>query len=83
MNEIKPLILEFKTELLKANNALEKLEKDVEVLQTGDNNGPYWNGVNAYQIMNSCVGHIDHDRYLLCELNGCFDYLASVSDKNS
>lgn len=81
--EVKSLILELESELLKVNIALERLENSVELLQTGDKIGPYWNGDNAYQIMNSCVGHIDHDRYLLYELDGCFKYLTSISDKNS
>lgn len=81
-SEIKPLILELEMELLKAHNALEKFENSVEFLQTGDKMGPYWNGDNAYQVMNSCVGQIDHDRYLLCELDGCFEYLTSIFEKN-
>ena len=81
-NEMRPILLELETELLKANNALEKLEQSIEKIQTGDKKGPYWNGGNAYQTISSCAGHIDHDRYLLCELDGCFKYLSSISNKN-
>ncbi len=80
--ELKPLVLELEMELLNVEKALGKLETSVGILQTGDKNGAYWNGANAYSFLKSCMGQIDHNHHLLDELNGCFDYLDSVCRKN-
>jgi hypothetical protein len=66
-DEAKALSLELQVELLKLKTALNKLETNVVLLQDGGN----WNGANAYEVNQSLIGHIDHDRTLLSKLEKC------------
>lgn len=76
--EAKTLSLELQTEILKLKNALNKLETDVAILQTGDVNGPFWNGANAYEFYKASLGHIEHDRTLLKHLEKCSESLELI-----
>lgn len=77
-DEAKALSLELQAEVLKLKTLLEKLESNINALQTGDKNGAYWNGVNAYDVNKSLVGHLDHDKTLLSKLDKCSEHLSSI-----
>ena len=79
--EAKTLALELEAEVLKLKTALEGLETDLVQLQLGDNNEPYWNGKNAYDFYKSSLGHLDHDKTLLTNLEKCSDYINSIVKK--
>ena len=68
-------------ELLNIKKIIGALETNVNTLQLG-NNSPYWNGTNAYQFFKSCGAQIEHDSFLLENLNQCLEYLRDKSNKN-
>ena len=76
--EAKTLSLELQTEISRLKNSLAKLEVDLDVLQIGDKNGSYWNSANSYEFYKSALGHLDHDRTLLKNLEKCSEHLDSV-----
>lgn len=80
-DDLKKIVLELELEIINIKNALIKLEADVNLIQLGDKNGPYWNGSNSYHVLLSCLGQIDHNRNLLIELNKCYDYLKKLLEK--
>ena len=73
-DEAKTLSLELQAEVLKYKNLLNNLETNIGLLQTGVN----WNGANAYEVNQSLLGHFDHDKTLLKNLEKCSDYLSTV-----
>lgn len=72
--EGKALSLELQKELERLKKALDKIEKNIGVIQTGES----WNGVNAYEINKSLSGHLDHDKTLLSKLEKCSEALESA-----
>lgn len=76
--KMKVLAKELDAEVSKFQKALKQLQKDVEDLQKGDADGPYWNGQLAYNWVKTCLAHIDHDKVLLDHLDNCSDYLNSI-----
>ncbi len=80
-SEVEALSFELKAEVLKLENALRKLELDLGIIQTGNSDGPYWNGENAYLFTRNCSGHFDHDRALLENLHKCSDFVESLTKK--
>lgn len=78
LEEVKTLSLELQMEISKLKSSLYKLETDIGLLQSGDNNGPYWNGSNAYDVITSCIGHFEHDKNLISNLEKCSDYVVST-----
>lgn len=80
-DEAKTLALELETEVLKLKTSLDNLESRLVQLQVGDNNEPYWNGKNAYEFHKSALGHLDHDKNLLSNLEKCSDYINSTIKK--
>ena len=80
-DDLKPIVLELEMELLNVKKKLGNIETSIGLLQTGDKNGPYWNGSNAYHFFKSCSAQIDHDHNLLSHLNDCFDFLVSKCEK--
>lgn len=77
-DEVKTLSLELQAEILKLKGALSRLEANMYVLQNGENNEPYWNGKNAYETNKVVLGHIDHDKTLIKNLDKCFEHLDSI-----
>jgi hypothetical protein len=73
-DEAKTLSLELQAEVLKLKTTLEKLENSVNSLA----NGEYWNGANAYDVNQSLVGHLDHDKTLLSKLEKCSEQLNAI-----
>ena len=41
------LASELNEEIFKLKNAVENLKNDVNIIQNGDNDGPFWNGALA------------------------------------
>ncbi len=62
-------------EISKLKLAMDNFEKDIVELQNGDGNKSYWSGEKAYSSIKSCLGYIEHDKYLLNELNRCSQHL--------
>ncbi len=79
--DVEALALELKAEVLKLKNALTKLELDLGLLQTGNSDGPFWDGENAYLFMRNCSGNFDHNRVLLENLEKCSEYVSTFSEK--
>lgn len=79
--DLKTVFYELQTEISRFKSSLNKLETSLGILQTGDKNGPYWNGDNAYEIYKACIGHFEHDKNLLAKLEKCCDNVESVIGK--
>jgi hypothetical protein len=73
-DEAKSLSLELEAEVLKLKTLLSKLETNIGLLQTSGS----WNGANAYDVIQSLIGHLDHDYTLLSKLEKCSDNLKSI-----
>ena len=68
-------------EISKLKLAIDNFEKDMIELQNGDGNKSYWSGENAYMSIKSCLGYLEHNKYLLNELNRCSEYLNNLSNQ--
>ncbi len=66
--EISKIALELDQEIEKIRVALEKFQLDVDTIQNGDGNGPYWNGDNAYKCIRTSLLQIEYDTKLLNDL---------------
>lgn len=77
--EINKISKDFLDNLNKIKNALSQLETDAAILQTGDANGPYWNGNNAYNCINRCLSNVSDDQELVNNLEKCLDYIQKLS----
>ena len=73
-DEAKTLSLELQAEILKLKTAIGKLENGINSLESGEG----WNGSNAYDVNQSLVGHLDHDKTLLNKLEKCSESLESL-----
>lgn len=78
--ELKALSMELRTELLKLENALNKLDDNLVLLQNNESMQSVWTGVNAYTSIKGCLAHSDHDKNLLKNLCKCSDYLESLQN---
>jgi len=74
-SQMKQLAKNLESEISKFQKALKQLQNDIETLQKGDADGPYWNGQLAYNWVSTCLSHIDHNKVLLDHLDNCSDYL--------
>ncbi len=72
---------ELKNEVSKFEKALNQLEADLNLLQNGGFNEIYWNGPGAYSFIKSCLGYLDHNKYLLTQVNKCSKYMNSLVDE--
>ena len=72
---IDDLISRYESELNKLKTAVGQLDTDLEIVQTGDDNGSYWNGEVAYNTVKACLGQVEYDYNLIDELTKCLDYL--------
>lgn len=77
-SQMKQLSNSLDTEVSKFQKALKALIADVDQLQKGDADGPYWNGALAYNWVSTCLKHIEHDKVLLDHLDRCSDYLSAI-----
>ena len=66
--EIKDIELNLLEDLKKLKYSLGQFETDFGIILTGDANGPYWNGSNAYKILNTCSKQINIDLQLIKNL---------------
>ncbi len=76
--DIKKMITDLTNDTKKIKNALSQLETDAAVLQTGDANGPYWNGSNALHTVKSCLSNIETDKEILKNLEKTIGYLETL-----
>ncbi len=66
--EIKDIELNLLEDLKKLKYSLGQFETDFGIILTGDANGPYWNGSNAYKILSASSKQIDFDLQLIKNL---------------
>ena len=76
--EIEKMIVSLIDDTKKIKNALSQLETDVAILKTGDANGPYWDGSNAYQCIKTSMTQIEYDVDLLKNIKKCINYLKTL-----
>ena len=76
--DIKKTVLDLLANLKKAKNAISQLETDIAIVETGDVNGAYWSGANAYSFAKSCLSQVDHDNQLLKGLEQDICYIDSL-----
>ena len=74
VDEAKALSLELQSEVARLKTLLDKLEKNIGLLQ----NGEIWNGSNACDVNQSLLGHYDHDKKLLMKLEKCSEQLETI-----
>ncbi len=67
-DDIKKVESDLVDNVNKLKYALGQFETDTGIILTGDSNGPYWNGNNAYQCLKTCVIQLDFDLQLLKNL---------------
>ena len=75
------VIKSFDMEINDYENALNKLKEDIDKIQIGEDNSPYWNGDLAYGWIKSALAHLDHDRVLGDNLKECLEYLSDLNKK--
>ena len=76
--QAKALCKDLDAQVSKFQKALKQLQNDINVLQKGDADGPYWNGTLAYNWVTTTLGHIDHDKVLLDHVDNCAEYLGTL-----
>ena len=52
---------------------LDLLKEDVDAIQHGNGNDPYWNGENAVDTIKNIVKYIDVNNSIVSILNDCKD----------
>lgn len=82
-SQMKQLSKNLDSEVAKYQKALKALISDINELQKGDADGPYWNGNLAYKWVSECLRHISLDKVLLDHLDNCSDYLAALVNGGS
>jgi hypothetical protein len=67
-DEIKKVEADLIENIKKLKYALGQFETDTGILLTGDANGAYWNGPNAFQCLKTCAIQINFDLQLVDNL---------------
>ena len=65
------LASELNTEIFKLKNAIENLKVDVNIIQNGDNDGPFWNGALACASLKEVLKVAERSNTLVDELEVC------------
>ena len=79
--ELENLAKQLKEEIDTLSKSLASLEKEISLLQRGDDSGSYWKGKNAYSSIEKCLNQIDSNRNLIDNLKKCSLYLDSLVQK--
>lgn len=74
-NSLEEISSELSDEIDVLSDSLQKLEKDMQNMQTGN-----WNGEMAYQTVQKCLEQIDYNKNLVDELKKCSTYLESLKN---
>ena len=62
------LASELNEEIFKLKNAVENLKNDVNIIQNGDNDGPFWNGALACVSLKEVLKVVGRGNNLIEEL---------------
>lgn len=81
--QAKSLVKDLGAQLSKFQKSVKQLQADVNQLQQGGQDGPFWNGDLAYDWVKHCLGHIDHDKVLLDHIDNCYEYLDALINGGS
>lgn len=65
------LASELNAEIFKLKNAVENLKNDVNIIQNGDNDGPFWNGALACCSLKEVLKVAERGNALIDELESC------------
>ena len=65
------LASELNEEIFKLKNAIENLKNDVNIIQNGDNDGPFWNGALACCSLKEVLKVVERGNTLIDELESC------------
>lgn len=65
------LASELNAEIFKLKNAVENLKNDVNIIQNGDNDGPFWNGALACCSLKEVLRVAERGTVLVNELEAC------------
>lgn len=76
--EIRKLAEELALSVDKIKESLNRLEEDIEIIQKGDQNGPYWNGNSAYQCMRTALTQVECNHEILKNLEKDAVYVNSL-----
>lgn len=64
-------INDFESQLSKLYNSLVQLDNDITILQDGEDENPYWNGINAYDNLNSLLKIVKSNKLIYNNLQTC------------
>ncbi len=81
--QAKALVKDLDAQVSKFQKAVKQLQADINALQKGGADGPYWNGSLAYNWVTNCLAHIDHDKVLLNHVDNCCEYLDTLVNGGS
>lgn len=62
------LASELNAEIFKLKSAVENLRNDVNIIQNGDNDGPFWNGALACCSLKDVLRAVERETALVGEL---------------
>ena len=65
------LASELNVEIFKLKNAVENLRNDVNIVQNGDSDGPFWNGALACCSLKEVLKVVERSNELIYELENC------------
>lgn len=65
------LASDLSAEIFKLKNAVENLKTDVNIIQSGDNDGPFWNGALACCSLKEVLKVVERGNALIEELDSC------------
>lgn len=65
------LASELNEEIFKLKNAIENLKNDVNIIQNGDSDGAFWNGVLACVSLKEVLRVAERSNSLVNELENC------------
>lgn len=71
MNEKDKLVKDLEENTKKLENALDILKKDLDLIQKGNGNEPYWNGSAACGGLRLLLQQLDYDTTLLENVKEC------------
>ena len=76
--DVKRLIEQIQLDTCVVRDTIECLENDIKKIQTGDSNGAYWNGKNAYDCIKTAFMQIEYNKRFLSDLEKNMSYLQSL-----
>lgn len=66
------IVKNLDSDILKVKNALDIIMNNIEKIERGNEETPFWNGKNAYNCLNSILKQYDKQVDLLDKVEDCF-----------